>query len=230
MNSELNFKSLFITLKKRIIYIVLITLVCVGIAAAYTFTVTPVYSVTAEFYSVNVPPESNYPYTDSSLVSAQQKLVNDYIEIIKSDKMLVIVRDDLISKGYKDMSVGRLRSMISTAQIEETSIFTVSVSGVDKKEIKDIISSVYDNVGTVIDDTQQREHAVDELSEKSEIKPVKVSPSVTNNLLTGAAVGFFGSLILFMIISYYDRTVRSEEDLKNRFDLPIIGVIPKWEK
>ena len=46
----------------------------------------------------------------------------------------------------------------------------------------------------------------------------------------GFAIGFFGSFFVFLIVAYYDRTVRSEDDLKKRFDLPIIGVIPTWDK
>jgi len=49
------------------------------------------------------------------------------------------------------------------------------------------------------------------------------------NLLAGFAVGFFGSLILFFAVAFYDRTVRTEQDLKNHFEIPVIGVIPKWE-
>ena len=228
MNSELNFKGLFLTLKNKLIYIIIITLVCGGIAAAFSFTKTPVYSVTATFYSVNVP--NDYTFTDAGLVSAQQILVDDYIEIIKSDKMLTLTRDILKQKGYENISVGRIRSMMSAQKVEDTSVFTVSISGTDIKEIKDIITVICKNASKIIDETQQREHAIEVLSSPSEIKPVKVSPNNMLNISTGLSIGFFGSLVLFLIIAYFDRTVRTEEDLKNRFDIPIIGVIPSWDK
>ena len=120
--------------------------------------------------------------------------------------------------------------MISAQQIDDTSAFTVTVSGTDIKEILDVATILCKNAGAIIDETQQRPHSLDVLSDSDELTPRKVSPSMTKNVLIGLAVGFFGSLILFMIISYYDRTVREEEDLKSRFEIPIIGVIPKWEK
>ena len=215
-------------MKKYLIHILVITLICTGISAAYTFTVAPVYSVSITCCSVNAAP--NYDYSSSNLVNAQQELVNDYIEIIKSDKMLTVVRDDLKEKGYGNISVKRIRSMISAQQIDDTSVFTVTVSGTDRKEILNIANNLCENVESVIDETQQRSHAVDVLSDKALLAPVKVSPIVTKNLFIGAAIGFLGSVILFLIISYYDRTVRGEKDLKNRFELPIIGTIPSWNK
>jgi len=228
VNTELNFKFIITATKKYLPYIIVITLIFTGIAAVISFTATPVYSVTATFYSINVAPD--YDYSSSQLVSAQQDLVNDYIEIIKSDKMLTVVRDDLKENGYENTSVGRIRSMISASQIDETSAFTVSVSGIDTKEIKDTMTAICENVGDVIDSTQQREHAIEVLTDTSELTVKKVSPRTALNLASGFAIGFFGSFFFFLIVAYYDRTVRAEEDLKKRFDLPIIGVIPTWDK
>ena len=226
MNSDFGLKMLFLSMKKYLIYILIITFICTGIAAAYTFTVPTVYSVSATFYSLNTAP--NYDYSNSNLVSAQQKLVNDYIEIIKSDKMLTVVKNDLKEDGYKTITVSDIRAKISAKQIDDTSAFTVTVSGTDTEEIYDIIASICDNVSEIINGTQQRDNSIDVLSDKKEIKPVKVSPSIVKNILTGFVIGLLSSIILFLIIAYYDRTVSTEEDLKKRFDLPVIGVIPSW--
>ena len=120
--------------------------------------------------------------------------------------------------------------MISASQIDETSAFTVSVSGINTDEIKDTVESICKNVGAIIDETQQRDHAIEVLTDTSELTVRKVSPRMGLNITAGFAIGFFGSFFVFLIVAYYDRTVRSEDDLKKRFDLPIIGVIPTWDK
>jgi len=227
MNPELNFGLILKTLKKYFVYIVIISVISTGISAIFTFTVKPVYAVSATFYSINNA--TDYDYSSSSLIEAQKDLVNDYIEIIKSAKMQTVVRDVLRNKGNESASVKGIRSKISAAQIEETSAFTVTVSGTDTGEITAIIHAICNNVGDVVDETQQRKHSIDVLSDPDEIAPQRVSPNVPMNLLAGFAVGFFGSLILFFAVAFYDRTVRTEQDLKNHFEIPVIGVIPKWE-
>lgn len=228
MNTEFSLKLVWNAILKNIVWIILITVVFTGAAGVLTIYQKPVYSSTATFYSINVA--GDLSYSSSALVSAQQMFVNDFIVITKSEKMLGRVADD-IETQFKDSKykndISLLGLMISAKQIENTSAFTVTVKSNSPEEAKYIVNLIADNMRPVIDDAVKRENAVATLSRGSE--PEKVSPSLTRNVIIGFALGFAGSVIMFTLIMLYDRTIRTEEDIKKYFKLPIIGVIPEWD-
>lgn len=225
MNTELNLKHIWLAIKKNIIWIVLITLLFFGGAIGLTFMQKPVYASTASFYSINVADDVNY--SSSTLVSAQQMLVNDYIEITKQQRMLEEVCDDLEKEYGKTYTTAKIGSMISARQIKDTSVFTVTVSSQNKTEAKIIVNVIEQNIAEVISRTVRRENAVVTLSKGSD--PVQVSPSMTKNAMIGFLMGIVGSTVAFVVASLYDKTIRTEEDIKEKFKKPVIGVVPAWK-
>ena len=75
MNIEVNFKHIWYAFKKNVIWISLITIVFLAGSVGFTMLQKPVYASTVSFYSINTADEVNY--SSSTLVSAQQMLVND---------------------------------------------------------------------------------------------------------------------------------------------------------
>ena len=224
MESEFNLKLVFLSLRKKLIPICCITLVTALLSLAVTLLIPPTYSSTAKYLSTNY--KNGDSFAQSALVSAQQDLVDDYIEIIKSEKMLYPVSEILKQKGL-DYSPVKLEKMISGQQIKETSAFTVTVSSKNPEHSRIIIETISENVVGVIDDVQKRENTVAVLDPES--TPEQTSPSVLRNVLIAFAVSFIISTLSFALAEFYDRTVRNEDDLKKRFNLPIIGVIPEWK-
>ena len=224
MESEFNLKLIFNALKKNLIWIIAITLLCTSLAGVVTFFIAPTYSSSAKYLSTNY--KSGDSFAQSALVSAQQELVNDYIEIIKSEKMLATVSEKLKEKGL-DYSQEKLEKMISGQQIKETSAFTVTVSSKDPEHSRIIVATISENVVKVIDDVQKRENSVAVLDPETD--PEKTDPSLTRNVFISFVASFMIATLAFGLAAFYDRTVRNEDDLKKRFNLPILGVIPEWK-
>jgi capsular polysaccharide biosynthesis protein len=84
---------LFSVFKKSIIWIILIATLAAGAIFALGAAKRPVYYSYSDFYVINTVEEEDF--TQSALVSAAKAIANDYIEIIKSDKMLFLVCDEL---------------------------------------------------------------------------------------------------------------------------------------
>ena len=224
MESEFNLKLLLGSLKKNLIWIIAITIFFTAATIAVTSFVPPTYSSSAKYLSTNY--KNGDSFAQSALVSAQQELVNDYIEIIKSEKMLAPVSESLKAKGL-DYDQKKLEKMISGQQIRETSAFIITVSCKDPEHSRIIVETISENVVKVIDDVQKRENSLSVLDPETD--PVKTDPSLTRNALISFVASFMISTLAFAFASFYDRTVRNEDDLKKRFNLPIIGVIPEWK-
>lgn len=116
--------------------IAIVTLVVMIAAACFTHYLIPKkYSSKVEFYIVNV--NTNYDYTNTSLLGAASYLVNDYVTIIKSDYMLDQVVERLANEGitqYDGISMNNnlLRSMLSHTSSDQTSAFTLKVTSKDR--------------------------------------------------------------------------------------------------
>ena len=224
MKTEISFDLLLLILKKNIIWIAIIAIVAGGITFGVTSFSKPVYSANASFYVIN---HNDADYTQSALVAAAQALAADYIEIIKSDKVLVPVSEKLKREHGYEFSAAQLKGMISCRVKAETAVFTVTVNGADKNATEAIISVIEEEAGPRIDTAVKRKDCVELLSEGGEAKVS--SASRTTNTLLAFVVGIVGGFGIFLIIALFDNTIRTEDDVKNRFDIPIIGAIPVWE-
>ncbi len=128
---ELNLSFLLNVFKKHWWKIVAITLlVMLGATLITQFFVPKKYSSSVKFYVVNV--NTDLDYTSASYLSAAEYLVNDYIEIIKSDALPQKISEKLKEEGYA-VSASSVRGMISSSAKVGTSVFTVTVSHTDKK-------------------------------------------------------------------------------------------------
>lgn len=62
----------------------------------------------------------------------------------------------------------------------------------------------------------------------AEAKPgVLVSPNVTKNAMIGAIIGAVVPYIIVLVYTILDTRIKTEEDIKNRFEYPILGQIPR---
>ncbi len=136
MTKEINISLLFKVLKSAWWKILIVTVaVAIAVAAFTTFAITPKYAASTKFYVINTSTTSEY--TTTALLSAAEYLANDYIEIIKGDEMMAMLKEKLESnqvlkdKGYTSFSASQIRNMISTSTSAESSTFTVTITHTD---------------------------------------------------------------------------------------------------
>ena len=78
----------------------------------------------------------------------------------------------------------------------------------------------------VIDDTVKRSDCVEVITFAKDAR--QVSNNRVRNTLIVFAIAAVLSYVFFLIVALLDTTVNTEDDLKKKFDLPILGVIPEW--
>ena len=144
---EISLDILVKIFKKNFLRILIITLIVMLLVATVThFFIPKTYSSSVKFYVVNTPSASDY--TSSSVVSAATYLINDYIAIIKSDKMLQTIVDHLKKDGITDVTAAQVNSMIVGSAAKETSVFTISVSSTDK-ELAHKVASIIEEIAPI---------------------------------------------------------------------------------
>lgn len=195
--TEISLNFLFKIFKKTWWKILSITVIAMLLAASFTHFVIPKkYSSSIKFYVVNI--NSDYDYTSSSVVSAASYLINDYIAIIKSDRMLDQVMNALKEDGITNVTKEQINGMISSSSATETSVFTLSISSTDKALAYKVASAIAELApATVTDIAKSDENTNQVLSEKILFVIDKlalesqdpITQDQINNILTAFEVG-----------------------------------------
>lgn len=230
MKTEISMTMVWRAIRKNIA-VIIVAAVLAGIAfGAVKYTEKPKYVSSAVLQSSNISGE--HSYTSPTLIDAAKSIVGEYIVIIKNDDKFLDAVSEFVSEksgGVYNPTAGQLKGMISAEQMGgDTSAFTVKVTSTDKVLAQIVCEGIVESVQPRMIDLYKRENSINVLSPESEAKMIE------NNWIVTAIIGFCAgaglSSLIFILIAYFDRMIRTEEDVKGKFEIPIIGIIPKWEK
>ena len=56
--------------------------------------------------------------------------------------------------------------------------------------------------------------------------PTPIKPQPILNMLIGLVVGLMVGVGLAFLLEYMDNTIKTEQDIENLFNVPVLGVIP----
>ncbi len=225
-NREINIdlRKIFAMLKKKLVFIVLISLVGAAIAGCFTnFFIEPKYtaSVKLHVYSSNDNRVASNSTITSSEFDASEKLVNTYLVVVESNTFTQKVAD----KVGGGITRGQIRSMMSCSKIEETVAFQVNVTSTDPEQAKNVANAIAETCPEEIVRIL-KVGGVEVIDYAS--KPEKPSsPNLKKNALIGLVAGFVLSFAFFFIKELFDTSVHDENDLQREFDIPILGTIPR---
>ncbi len=220
---EIDLKELLNFGKKKIGLFVIILSGVVLIGALYGLVIQkPMYSsYTTVILSGNDNLGSSITQNDLNL---NRNLVNTYSEIVKSRKVL----DQVISKLDLDIKYEVLSSMISVSSINNTEIIKISVNsedGIVAKNIANVAAEVFS--GEVVNYYNMNNvNILDEAIVSEEPYNINIIKQLVIYILLGSVLGCG---VLF-IIFYFDRTIKSVEQVEDKIKLPILGSVQLLEK
>lgn len=200
--------------------IVVCVIAMAGMALAYTkLFVTPLYQSSVTIY-VNNSISANAEYIASADLSVSQKLVNTYVNIIKSDTVL----QKVIDVKQLPYSVGRIRGMISAAQVDTTEIFKVYVNNADPYVAAEIANAIADVAPDEIRNFV--EGSSTKIIDFAKVPSSPFTPDYSRNTMIGALTGFIVAVAYLTVRYLMDVHINDAEDLERMFDYPVLGQIP----
>ncbi|MGI6727491.1 MAG: YveK family protein [Anaerovoracaceae bacterium] len=183
------------------------------------FIITPYYEASVKLF-VNNSRASDADTTNINDLNASERLVNTYMEIVKSNTVLEKVS---INKKI-DYSIEELQKMISTHGVQNTEIFYVTVTSDNPKDAMTIANQIaYDAPPEIMDFVEATSVKV---IDYATLPKHPTSPNVKLNTAIGFLIGLILSILIAFMIDMLDIRIRTEEDLKKLTDLPILGMIP----
>ena len=217
---EIDLKELFTFVKSKIGLLVAITAgVCILGCVYGLFLQTPMYqSYTTVILSSN---EGTINQNDLNLY---KNLVNTYAEIVKSRRVL----DQVIDELDLDLTYEQLHGKISVSAVNNTEIIKITVNDADGIKAKNIANITANYFAKEIVDLYNMNN-VDILDEAIEAdKPYNIN--VVKQVIIYFMLGFVLAAGILFVIYYFDRTVKSIEQVEQKIKLPILGGVQEYQR
>ena len=218
---EIDLSRVFEIIKKHFKPFALIILAASIVAALITlFLIPKKYTAEAKLIIVQKsnPDSQQISYND---LQTSQKLVNTYSEILKSEA----ISDEVIRNlKLEELDTEGYQKIVKISSVKDTEVITIAVTSKDPKEAAVIANEIVDVFRDKIYSIMNIENVT--VLNSAKIPEKKSSPSNVKNTLIGFLLGCVidGCIVLYILLN--DRNIRTEEELKQIFDYPIIGLIP----
>ena len=217
-----------VLLRNMKVIVVVAILMALAVGGATEMLTEDTYSSKCSMYVMNITQEGAVDTTgiSSSGLDASQRMVGEYIQILKSDLVLGDVQARLLEKNHK-MSVSGIRSSLSMSAVEETALLRITATTGNPDLSKDICDALQ---------ACAPDHVREVMLGIGHVTPVDVAsrgalkgPQTAKNAVLGALLGFIIACGFSIMMYLMDNTVKDEKDLKSRFDVNVLGVVPNFE-
>ena len=212
-------------LRKSWLLIVALTLVAVAAASAFSILQTPRYSAMSQVF---VSTQSSG--TTSDLVQGNSftvARVKTYSGLATTPLVLLPVIESL----KLDLTSAELERAISVSAQLDTSIIDITVTDPDPVRAADIANAVSQSLTEGVQEIEQPDDPSAAASVKltrvrvASVPITPVSPNVPLNIALGALVGLALGVGLAVLRETLDTRIRSQRDVEQVTDMPVIGGI-----
>lgn len=223
-NEEITFKGLLNIFLPKLWLILLVACICATAIGGYSeFMKKDTYTSNVSFVVVadttSIPTSGGY--------DGLQSLVADYIYILNSRTFGELVAAEM-SETYGNVTSAQIRAAMQIKKDEQANAICAYV----KSTVPEFSKSAADAICRL---------APDYVSKSCDYK-VKIIPldqpllpetpdgkNVIRNAIIGFAGGMIATMLVVFMFSHFDVTVRSKEELERAFDIPVLGVIPRYD-
>lgn len=220
--AEIDLLQLARTLWEKVTYIIVVTVIfgLIGAVGSALF-LTPIYEATAKMI-VNTRKDENQNVTNDQLNSAKN-LVDTYAIIIRSRDVL----NQVIGELSLPESYNQLLGCVSVHAVNDTQVMEVVIHHKDPAVAYAVAQKILEITPNIIVETVEAGSV--KAVEQAYVNPEPVSPSVLKNGMLLGLIGFILTCAIIVVVFMTDNTYKTDMDLQNDLQLPILGVIPTIE-
>lgn len=158
----------------------------------------------------------------SNLVSAEW-LVLTYVDLLENPNTLGMV----VPKLSRGMTAQQLSEMISLSSISDTAIMRITVTADDSLFAAEVCNAMAEVAPEVLENLQIP-GSVKVIGEA--LPGRKTSPNVPRMAAFGLITGLIAAALFVVIRHLTDNTVKTSAELKERLQVPILGIVPGFDQ
>ena len=219
---EIDIKELLTYIKEKIWIVGIALVLSVTISLIYTGIIKqPIYKSSTTY--VLISDSSNEGITTSE-VTLNEKLIATYKEIIKSRNIL----EKVINSLKLDMTTQELARTISVEQVSTSSMIKITVSNKDPETAKKIAETIGNEFSKEIESLYKISNLG--LVDKALVPTIASNESNTKEMIMINGGALAASLMIIFMLFYFDNTVKDQEQVEEKTNLPVLGSVPLVSK
>ena len=210
-------------LKDKVALILSVTILAAALSWVFSSFVMPRKYEASVNMIVNTRTEIVGVVTSDSISSAQD-LVDTYAIIIKSNKVLNKVIDQLgLHMSYEELS-----EMISVDPIRNTQVMKIAAQCADADQAALIVQTISEIAPSIVADAVEAGSCKVVSDVYSSAKPV--SPDIPRNILLASVLALIAVCALVVLRELFNDYIVDDADLEKKLGISVLGVIPDVEE
>lgn len=221
---EIDLKELFEYVKNKLGLIIVITVgICLlGCIYGLVFQKPMYKSYTTVILGSNAT-NSSQTITQTD-ITINRNLVDTYAQIVTSRRVL----DQVINELNLDISYESLKSKISVSAVNNTEIIKINAEDKDAIKAKNIANITANYFKKEIVDLYNMNN-VNILDEAIQEKnPYNIN--IAKQIIVYFMIGLILAIGIVFVVFYFDRTIKSAEQVEQKIKLPILGSVEEYQK
>ena len=186
------------------------------------------YTASGTMYVFNGNPNQvNYQYASSSDLSSAVRLIDTYLVVVKSNKVMDVVAERL-SVDYPGITNGYIASTLSMGSVSETGVLRVSCTTRDAQMSADICNAVMDVAPQAIIDVVGAGSC-----EPLDYATVPTRANVSSPMrkaLQGALIGAALAVGVLVLLYVLNRRVMDVQELTDNYRPPVLSSIQRSKR
>ena len=220
---EINLLELWNFFRSKVAFIVIAVLSVLIIGNLVTIlTRVPLYKSNTSV--ILVSENTTNLGTINSELQANNTLVSTYSQIVKSRKVI----NKVINNLNLDYTYKELNERITVSSVDDTAIIKIEVADPDNE----IAAKIANEVASVFMIEVQKFYHLDNVIVVDKAVPVENAYNVNfikDNVIY-LAIGLVLSFSVIFIFFYFDTTIKTSDEIEEKYGLTVLGVIPEVTK
>ena len=189
-----------------------------------SFVLTPKYDSNTTMIvsnSTNADSQSmEQANVELSQINANKALISTYSEIVKSRG----IADKVIQNLDLDMDYESFSQKVSIEPVKDTQIISVKVVDTIPERAQDIANETANIFKGSIGDIMKVDNV--QILDGATLPERPSSPNIKKNTAIGVVLGLILGVMISIFKELADTTIKTQDDISQYFDLPVIGIIP----
>ena len=219
---EINIKELLEYIKEKVWIIGIALVLSLTASVIYTGVIKkPIYKSSTTYVLIS---DSSKEGITTSEVTLNEKLIATYKEIIKSRNIL----EKVIQQLNLDETPSSLAKTISVEQVSTSSMIKITVSNKDPEMAKKIAETIGYEFSKEVESLYKISNLG--LVDKALVPTVAANESNKKEMILINGGGIALSLMVIFMLFYFDNTIKDQEQVQEKTNLPVLGNVPLVSK
>lgn len=213
---EIDLKELFDFIKSKIEVVIITTILICTMGCLYIlFLQKPMYSA----YTTVVLSGNNNNSVDSTTLGINNTLIETYASVAKSRSVIEkVIKNLKLGTSYESVA-----GKVSVSAINKTQIIKIAVSDLESEVAKDIANETAKAFTKRVEEIYKLENIG--ILDEAIAPTAPYNINIKKTLIICFMMGIVLSLAILFMIFYFDRTIKSTEQIEQKVKLPILGSV-----